>query len=596
MRKFKSQGGSKSNRQDFEKIGQNIIFEDNVRILGPGDIILGDNVYVGHNTVLQSYHQNKLIIGSNVWIGANCFINAAGGIKIESDVGIGPAVKIITAVHDLKLDDLGPIIDLPLKYAPVKIGQGCDIGIGATIMPGVTVAQGTQVGAGAVVTKNTTRYSIVAGVPAKKIGMRQSVHEQKPIFKKNILKLIITGIASLFRYFFDLFFIIILPLLIIYAWIRYYSKKLFKIQPSIIVSPLGAPLPFFAVKAIKTQGYKVSNFSFDVPAFFRPISFDFILADNHFLRIFSYLTDYIFLFLWALLRYDIFEFPFSGGILMHSHWRKAEYVFLKLCAKKISVYGYGSDCKVLSDIRKQGFKYNNAMDRTEETESQKEIVIKSNFKRAQKYADVLIAGGDLTHFGEKGVMLPLATDLSFWKVHPLIKNKMINIVHSTNHRSHKGTRFIIDIIAKIEKKLPIKLTLLENKTMLECQKLYPKADIFIPDVITGWHGFTAIEAMATGRPIITYLRPDIEKFHHYYAKNIPAISANPDNLAEVVTKLVKNRKLREDLGKRGRKYVEKYHSLEFGGALRSILYEYIWIGKKINQNIFEKEAKKRKLI
>lgn len=411
-----------------------------------------------------------------------------------------------------------------------------------------------------------------------------------------IFKLIIASIIFLVRYFSDLIFLIIFPLAVIYAWIRYFLKRLFRLKPTIIISPLGAPLPYFATKSIRLQGYQADNIALSVPAYFRNVSFGLILSDRKILKMFVYLTDYVFLFLWAILKYDIFEFAFSGGILMNSHLRKVELFLLKISGKKISVYGYGADCKILSDIRGQGFKYNNAMDRIEKTESLSEKIIRGNVKRAQKHADILIAAGDIIHLGKKAVMLPLATDLSFWKYSPLPKNKIIKIVHSTNHRSHKGTRFIIDIVSKLEKKLPVRLVLLEKKTITECQKLYPKADIFVPDVISGWHGFTAVEAMATGRPVITYLRPDIEKFHHYYSKNIPAISANPDNLAKVVTRLAKNQKLREELGKKGREYTEKYHSLEFVGALRVILYEYIWNNKKINQKIFEKEVKKRKLI
>jgi len=192
--------------------------------------------------------------------------------------------------------------------------------------------------------------------------------------------------------------------------------------------------------------------------------------------------------------------------------------------------------------------------------------------------------------------LPLATDLSIWNYYPTPKHKTIVIAHSTNHRSHKGTRFILDCFDRLKDKLPIKMMLIERKPMEECKKLYPQADIFIPDVISGWHGFTAIEAMATGRPVITYLRPDIWKFHWYYAKNHPAISANPDTLARAITKLVNDSKLRGELGIRGREYALKYHSLEFVGALRAIIYEYIWDNKPINQKIFEKEVPKRGLI
>jgi glycosyltransferase involved in cell wall biosynthesis len=258
------------------------------------------------------------------------------------------------------------------------------------------------------------------------------------------------------------------------------------------------------------------------------------------------------------------------------------------------------------------------MDRTEETESQTEKIIRENVDRAKKYADVLIAGGDLVHFGQKGIMLPLATDLSLWKLSPPNNHQTLVIVHSTNHRSHKGTRFIIEIVEKLAQKIEIlrrqgrraekkmrplknltaiKLLLIENKTIEECRKIYPQADIFITDVITGWHGFTAIEAMAIGRPVIAYLRPDIAQHHAYYAKGrIPIVSANPDTLARAITKLVKDRKWREELGQKGRQYALKFHSFEFVGALRRIIYEYIWTNQKINQKIFEREVKRRKLI
>ena len=47
------------------------------------------------------------------------------------------------------------------------------IGAGVTILDGCTIGRGCIVGAGAVVTKSIEPYAIVAGVPAKKIGMRE---------------------------------------------------------------------------------------------------------------------------------------------------------------------------------------------------------------------------------------------------------------------------------------------------------------------------------------------------------------------------------------------------------------------------------------
>ncbi len=54
----------------------------------------------------------------------------------------------------------------------VTIGNDVWIGHNACIMPGVKIGNGAVIGAGAVVTKDVEPYSIVAGVPAKKINMR----------------------------------------------------------------------------------------------------------------------------------------------------------------------------------------------------------------------------------------------------------------------------------------------------------------------------------------------------------------------------------------------------------------------------------------
>ncbi len=55
---------------------------------------------------------------------------------------------------------------------PIEIGEDCWLGINAVVLRGVVVGRGSIVGANAVVTKSVEPYSIVAGVPAKRIGSR----------------------------------------------------------------------------------------------------------------------------------------------------------------------------------------------------------------------------------------------------------------------------------------------------------------------------------------------------------------------------------------------------------------------------------------
>ncbi|MBU2634785.1 MAG: hypothetical protein KJ674_06125 [Nanoarchaeota archaeon] len=66
-----------------------------------------------------------------------------------------------------------PIVKSKIEFTPVVISNNSDIGIGAIILPGVIIGKGVQVGAGVMVTKNVRDFAIVAGVPAKEIGLRK---------------------------------------------------------------------------------------------------------------------------------------------------------------------------------------------------------------------------------------------------------------------------------------------------------------------------------------------------------------------------------------------------------------------------------------
>ena len=110
-------------------------------------------------------------IGDGTWIGQQCFLHAAGDITIEEDVGIGPGVKILTSYHREPGREL-PIMAGENEFAPVILERGCDIGVGAIILPGVRIGRGAQVGAGAVVTRDVPAYAISAGVPARVLRER----------------------------------------------------------------------------------------------------------------------------------------------------------------------------------------------------------------------------------------------------------------------------------------------------------------------------------------------------------------------------------------------------------------------------------------
>jgi len=177
-RKYKSHGSGKFKIGDFKRIGENVIFERGVIVFHPQNISIGENVYVGHNTILKGYYKNEMIVGDHTWIGQSCFFHSAGGIKIGKAVGFGPMVSILTSLH--KENDLSnPVLFNNLEFKEVSIEDGCDIGMGSIILPGVKIGEGSIIGAGSVVTKDVSPYSVVAGVPARILRERKIKEYEK---------------------------------------------------------------------------------------------------------------------------------------------------------------------------------------------------------------------------------------------------------------------------------------------------------------------------------------------------------------------------------------------------------------------------------
>lgn len=172
MSKWKSHGSGLDFLSRLAWLGKNVVIEDGVRIFFPERVEIGDDVYIGHNTILKGYFDNRLVIGSGTWIGPQCFIYAAGGITIGQNVGIGPGVAIMSSAHK-ESDTDEPILHQPIDFAPVQLGDGCDIGARTTILKGVKIGKGVQIGAGAVVSKSIPDGAIAAGVPAKVLRFRK---------------------------------------------------------------------------------------------------------------------------------------------------------------------------------------------------------------------------------------------------------------------------------------------------------------------------------------------------------------------------------------------------------------------------------------
>ena len=108
----------------------------------------------------------KLKIGENTCIGHKATLDARGGLTIGTNVNFSSEVMIWTAQHDYRDPQFGAV------FKPVEIGNYVWLGPRCIILPGVTIGDGAVVAAGAVVNKNVDCYTVIGGVPAKKIAIR----------------------------------------------------------------------------------------------------------------------------------------------------------------------------------------------------------------------------------------------------------------------------------------------------------------------------------------------------------------------------------------------------------------------------------------
>jgi hypothetical protein len=150
----------------------------------------------------------------------------------------------------------------------------------------------------------------------------------------------------------------------------------------------------------------------------------------------------------------------------------------------------------------------------------------------------------------------------------------VRIAHSPNHRYFKGTRYVEDAVAALrERGHDVELDLVEGVPNEEAKRRYAEADIVFAQCLAGWLGYTELEAMAAGKPVLGYIRDPRYLAH---TNGSPLVSASPATLEAELEALVADPGRREELGRRGREYVERWWSYEALAPHYDELHREVW--------------------
>ncbi len=162
-------------------VGKNVLVARDAIFVGLQNIELGNNIRIDSNVTL-AVARGFLRISDYVHIGGATHVNCTGGVSIGKYVAISQGVKIYSASDDYSGNFMtNPTVPAPFRMdeiGEINIGDHTIIGSGSVILPGVNLAIGTAVGALSLIKTDTEEFSIYAGSPARKVGVRSRNVEQ----------------------------------------------------------------------------------------------------------------------------------------------------------------------------------------------------------------------------------------------------------------------------------------------------------------------------------------------------------------------------------------------------------------------------------
>ena len=136
----------------------------------------------------------------------------------------------------------------------------------------------------------------------------------------------------------------------------------------------------------------------------------------------------------------------------------------------------------------------------------------------------------------------------------------LRVVHASNHRMFKGTRFLIEAVEQLKcEGEAVDLILVERVPNVRALELYRSADVIFDQCLMGNYGYLALEGMALGKPVMCFIREPAQ----YLLKpdECPIINTHIATLKEDLRRLVRGRAHLPEIGRRSRRYVETYFSL-----------------------------------
>jgi len=178
-----------------------------------------------------------------------------------------------------------------------------------------------------------------------------------------------------------------------------------------------------------------------------------------------------------------------------------------------------------------------------------------------KKADAQLVGSyDAIRWVSEAEVIPPGIDVAAIEpAFPTADRRRPVILHAPSSRRRKGTEHVLAACEGLD----ADLVLVEGLHHDEAFERYREADIVVDQLNAGWYGLFAIECMALGKPVVTFLHDEaLARSEQAFETRVPIVNATKETLRQRLEPLVADAAERRRIGEASRAYVEQVHDLE----------------------------------
>jgi glycosyltransferase involved in cell wall biosynthesis len=171
----------------------------------------------------------------------------------------------------------------------------------------------------------------------------------------------------------------------------------------------------------------------------------------------------------------------------------------------------------------------------------------------------IVGSYDATRWVPQAEVIPPGIDVRRIEPVPPTDRARPVILHAPSSRRRKGTEHVIAAVEGLDADLEI----VEGLAHVQAFERFKAADIVVDQLNAGWYGLFAIECMALGKPVLTFLHDEaVERTEEAFGTTVPVVSATAETLREQLRPLVADAAERRRIGAASRAYVELVHDQE----------------------------------